>query len=79
MSDVELQFGEYAAGHRGAVDVARVTLITLVEIALVAVEYVLHAGIDLNRRVVEQLEIVVYLDVGVEETRGVDSHVDRCA
>ena len=57
-SDVELQPGEYAARHCGTVDVAGITLVTFVEIALVAVEYVLHAGVDLNRRVINQLEIV---------------------
>ena len=51
----------------GAVEVARVAELALVEVALETVEYVLHACIELQVYVVVQDKCIARLEVEVEE------------
>ena len=54
----------------GAVEVARITKLVFVEVALEAVEDILHTGIELQVYVVVQDECVAGLEVEVEEIGG---------
>lgn len=64
---VEFHSGEDAAGHRGAVDVAGVTEVALVEVSLIAVEDIVDSGVELQGDVVVDAEVVGEFQSGIEK------------
>ena len=43
LSDIEFHTGKEGTGHGGPIDVARIAVGALVEVALVTIEYILYA------------------------------------
>ena len=68
-----------AARQRRPVDVTGIALPALVEIRLVGVEEILHAGVELQGERSEDREFVGQFDVQREEVGRGDCHVDRRA
>ena len=68
-SDLQADAGEEGAWGGGAIDVARIAVHTLVQVALEMVEQVLHTRVHLQRIVLIQWDIVAELQVPLEENR----------
>ena len=58
---------EITARQAGAVDILRIAVLALVEVVLIGIEEVLHAGIHLERHSLIERDVVGYLQVHVEE------------
>lgn len=69
--DADGDAGVEAARERRAVDVAGVALGTFVEIALIGVEDVADACVDVQVHAIKEAQCVIELDGGVEERFGV--------
>ena len=78
-SEADFRPDEPAARQRRPVDVAGIALPALVEIRLVGVEEILHAGVELQGERSEDREFVGQFDVQREEVGRGDCHVDRRA
>ena len=68
-SDLQADAGEESAWGGGAIDVARIAVHALVQIALEMVEQILYTRVHLQRIVLIQRDIVAELQVPLEENR----------
>ena len=68
-SDLQADAGEEGAWGGGAIDVARIAVHALVQVALEMVEQVLHTRVHLQRIVLIQRDIVAQLHIPLEENR----------
>ena len=58
---------EITPRHAGTVDITRIAVLALVEIILIGIEDILHAGIHLQGYGLKQRNIIAHLQVQVEE------------